>query len=327
MRPPHHTGDYPVTLSPPDLGPYKTGENGPGYVMSFDSGRPGPHAMLVALVHGNEICGAIALDRLLRERTRPDRGRLTFAFANKAAYKQFDAHYPEATRYVDEDFNRLWSPDKLGGDAGSIELHRARELRPIIESVDILLDLHSMQHPSAPLALAGSHAKGLRFAKAVGAPNVIIIDAGHASGTRLRDYGNFGDPEGPKNALLVECGQHWEASSADVALAVCHRFLAHTGTIDRNRLPAEALVKAPPQRVIEITDRVTVQTDDFRFSKPFVGLEQISDSHEVIGHDGSDPIRTPYANAILVMPSRRLVKGQTAVRIGREIVDADGHFG
>ncbi len=327
MRPPHYAGNYPVELSPPDLDPYKNGHDGPGYVMSYDSGRPGPHAMLVALVHGNEICGAIALDRLLRAGTRPDRGRLTFTFANVAAYKQFDARYPEATRYIDEDFNRLWLPDKLGGAGSSIELHRARELRPIVDSVDILLDLHSMQYRSAPLALAGSHTKGLQLARAVGAPSVIVIDAGHASGTRLRDYGDFGDPASSKNALLVECGQHWAADSAAIALTICHRFLAHTGTIDRDRLPAEALVDAPPQRVIEITDRVTVQTDDFRFTRPFVGLEKISEAHAVIGHDGPDPIRTPYADAILVMPSRRLVVGQTAVRIGREIADAEGRLG
>ncbi len=327
MQPPHDAGSYPVELSPPDLEPYKTGNNGPAYVISHDSGRPGPHVMLMALVHGNEICGAIALDRLLREQLRPDHGRLTFAFANVAAYKQFDARYPEATRYVDEDFNRLWSPDYLGGDGRSIELVRARELRSLVDSVDMLLDLHSMQHPSAPLALAGSHAKGLRLALAVGVPNVIVIDAGHASGTRLRDYGYFNDPATPKNALLIECGQHWAAGSADVALAVCHRFLAHTGTIDRDRLPSEALAEAPPQRIIDVTDRVTVRTDDFRFTQPFVGLEQISEAHAVIGHDGSDPIRTPYAGAILVMPSRRLVKGQTAVRIGREIAGAESRLG
>lgn len=327
MRPPHRASHDPVELSPPDLDLYKNGQDGPGYVMSYDSGRPGPHAMIVAIVHGNEICGAIALDRLLRARTRPDRGRLTFAFANIAAYKQFDAHYPEATRYIDEDFNRLWLPAKLGGAGGSIELRRARELRPIVESVDILLDLHSMQHRSAPLALAGSRAKGLQLAKAIGAPSVIVIDAGHASGTRLRDYGDFDDPASSKNALLVECGQHWAEDSADVALSICYRFLAHTGTIDRDRVPAEALAEAPPQRVIEITDRVTVQTDDFQFTEPFAGLEQISEAHAVIAHDGPDPIRTPYAGAILVMPSRRLVKGQTAVRIGREITKAKDQLG
>jgi hypothetical protein len=36
----------------------------------------------------------------------------------------------------------------------------------------------------------------------------------------------------------------------------------------------------------------------------------------VIAHDGSTPIRTPYDDCILIMPSRRLASGLTAVRLG-----------
>jgi predicted deacylase len=41
------------------------------YVTRFDSGVPGPHALITALVHGNELCGAIALDFLFRAGIRP----------------------------------------------------------------------------------------------------------------------------------------------------------------------------------------------------------------------------------------------------------------
>ena len=50
----------------------------------------------------------------------------------------------------------------------------------------------------------------------------------------MRDHGAFGDPAAPQNALLVECGQHWEAASADVAVAkagygtVCEAIVAGT---------------------------------------------------------------------------------------------------
>ena len=39
-----------------------------------------------ALTHGNEVCGAIAVDWLLREGVRPRRGTLTLIFANAEAY-------------------------------------------------------------------------------------------------------------------------------------------------------------------------------------------------------------------------------------------------
>src|SRR5204863_447655 len=162
------------------------------------------HVVVTALTHGNEICGAIALDRLFRAEVRPRRGRLSLAFNNVAAYHEFDPRYPIASRYVDEDFNRLWSPATLDGPRQSMELARARRLRPLIDSANLLLDLHSMQYATAPLMLAG---------------------------------------------LLLR--------SRDLALR--------------------------------------------------------------IGHDGEREVRTPYDNCILIMPSRRLVRGQTAVRLGRYV--------
>src|SRR5438045_2780545 len=141
---------YPVELTPPDIEPYRRGNTGIDYVTAFTAAAPGPHVVVCALTHGNEICGAIALDKLFRAEFRPRRGKLTLAFNNVAAYREFDPRYPVASRYVDEDFNRLWHPATLDGPRQSTELARARRLRPIIDSADLLLDLHSMQYATAP---------------------------------------------------------------------------------------------------------------------------------------------------------------------------------
>ena len=53
---------YPVELKAPDIAPYRAGNTGIDYVHRFESGAPGPRVLVSALVHGNEICGAIALD-------------------------------------------------------------------------------------------------------------------------------------------------------------------------------------------------------------------------------------------------------------------------
>ena len=73
---------YPIELSPPDIRPYKDGNTGVPYAHVLDSGRPGPNVMIQALTHGNEICGAIAIDYLVREGLKPARGKLTLTFAN-----------------------------------------------------------------------------------------------------------------------------------------------------------------------------------------------------------------------------------------------------
>ncbi len=100
---------YRIDLQGPDIGAYRAGNTGIDYVTSFDSGAPGPHVAVTAVVHGNEVCGAIALDFLFRQKVRPIKGRLTLAFANVAAYESFDPESPNASRYLDEDFNRVWS--------------------------------------------------------------------------------------------------------------------------------------------------------------------------------------------------------------------------
>jgi len=100
---------YPIELAFPDITPYAEGNTGIPYVYTFDSGVPGPHVMVNALTHGNEVCGAIAVKDLLDLGVRPRRGKLTLAFANVDAYRAFDPARPDAARFVDQDFNRVWT--------------------------------------------------------------------------------------------------------------------------------------------------------------------------------------------------------------------------
>jgi predicted deacylase len=314
--------NYTVELVPPDIEPYRAGNTGIEYVTTFEAAEPGPHVVVTALTHGNEICGAITLDRLFRFGVRPRRGRLTLAFNNVAAYREFDPRYPIASRYVDEDFNRLWSPATLDGPRQSMELARARRLRRVIDSADLLLDLHSMQYATAPLMLAGLLPRSRELARRVGIPELIMCDAGHAAGPRMRDYGGFGDPASTKTALLIECGQHWERRSAEVSTDVTLRFLIATGTVhaeDVAELGGPDFDTHPRQRIIEVTEAVTISGDRFDFAGDFRGLEVLEKKGSLIGHDGEREVRTPYDNCILIMPSRRLVRGQTAVRLGRYI--------
>lgn len=307
-----------IELSPPDIRSWAEGNAGIAYVQSFAAERPGPHVLITALVHGNEICGAIALDRLLRDGIRPRRGRLSFAFVNVAAYERFDPAAPTASRFVDEDFNRLWSEERLNGAADSVERRRARDLRPLIDDVDLLLDLHSLQQGKDALTLCGPLEKGLSLARQVGYPALVVADAGHATGTRLRDYGDFGDPASARNALLVECGQHWTAGTDRVAIETCLRFLIATETIEPGQADGFGLAEtAATQRVVKVTEAITVQGESFVFAKDYSGMEVIPRAGTEIARSDGQAIVTPYDDCVLVMPSLRLRRGQTAVRLGR----------
>ena len=305
-------------LLPIDIARFAAGNAGIPYVTTFDGGRPGPHVVINALTHGNEVCGPHALAFLFDCGIRPRRGRLTFSFANVAAYASFDPTRPAVSRFLDEDMNRVWSPETLDGPRQSRELARARELRPLIASADFLLDVHSMQTASPPLMLSGLQGKGRALAGKVGVPAYVVADAGHAAGPRMRDFGAFSDDADRRTALLVECGQHWDKASRTVAIDTCLRFLMAVDTIDAaDAAPHLTPGRPAAQRFIEVTQAVTIATDQFTFVRDYVGLEIIPEAGSVIGHDGDTPVATPYPNCVLIMPTRRLKRGQTAVRFGR----------
>jgi hypothetical protein len=311
-----------IEVTPPDISAYRAGNTGIDYVTTFSRARSGA------------ACRGAGPDARQRD-LRRDRDRQAVSRQYPAAQRQADARlqqcrrlsgirprYPIASRYVDEDFNRLWSPATLDGPRNSAELTRARTIRPIVEAADYLLDLHSMQYATAPLMLAGLLDKSRALARQIGIPELIMCDAGHAAGPRMRDYGGFGDPASPKTALLIEAGQHWEKRAAEVATDVMLRFLIALGTVtsdDVAALGGPDFAATPRQRVIEVTQAVTITGNRFEFVAPYIGLEVIEKQGSVLGHDDDKEVRTPYDNCVLIMPSRRLVKGQTAVRLGRYV--------
>ena len=65
-----------VDVALPDLARWAAGNTGISYVWRFTGHESGPHVTVQALTHGNEVCGAIALDWLLRSDFRPTRGTL-----------------------------------------------------------------------------------------------------------------------------------------------------------------------------------------------------------------------------------------------------------
>jgi len=303
--------NYPIEIDPPDIERYRRGNAGVDFVHVLDSGRPGPSVMIQALTHGNEFCGAIAVKKLLDEKPRISKGKLTLAFANVAAFARFDRDDPDRARYIDEDYNRVWGDDVLLGGRDSAELRRARELRRFVDAADLLLDLHSMHEPCRPIMVCARSEKSVALARRMGAPADLLLDTGHPAGLRMMERGGFADPASPRTAVLIECGQHWARSSVDVAVDTCKRFLAVAGL-------GEGRFSSISQKLIRVTEPVVARTMDFRFARPWKGLEVIPKAGTLVAQDGEHAWKTPYDDCVMVMPSvRHLKPGTTMVRLGR----------
>ena len=310
-------------LSKPELGDWRAGNTGVEGVWRFDSGHPGRQVLVTALVHGNELCGAWALKGLLEAGLRPEQGALTLAFCNLAAFDRFDPARHDASRFVDEDLNRQWAPERIAA-GGTQERLRAYALEPFVARADWLLDLHSMHEPGAPLLLTGIQPRNLKLARELRNPAYIVVDAGHQDGVRMRDHGRFGmtdagaEDDGTRS-LLIECGFHGDPRSRSVAQDLCVRFLAASGIVDAGQLqrllPDWRQADAPQQWALHVSGGVVARSSDFRFDQPYRGLELIERAGTVIGWNDGEPVTTPHDDCVLVMPSTRQARaGVTVVR-------------
>jgi predicted deacylase len=308
--------EFKVRICPPDISPWIAGNTGVSGITTLDSHHPGRHVALLSLMHGNELAGAIVLDRLLRAGLKPAQGKLSFGFLNLAAFERFDPLRPTASRFIDEDMNRVWDEAILNGPRHSIELDRAREIRSFIDTVDVLLDLHSMLWPSEPLILSGVPAKGRALATAIGTPSLVVADHGHVNGRRLIDHPRFSSPGTPYTACLVEAGQHWEQATVDTIFASVAGLLRHLDVVAPDA-PLPAAPVPATTRVATVTMAVTAMTSSFAFAETYRGGDIIPRRDTLIAMDGDTEIRTPHDDCLLVMPSLRPSRGHTAVRLGR----------
>ena len=312
-----------VELSAPDISAYRQSNVGIDYVTRMDSGKPGPHVIVQALTHGNELSGAITLDYLFKQKFQPVCGVVSFIFANVAAYALWDPQNPDGNRYVEEDFNRVWSDEVLNGPRDSVELRRARELVAYIDTADFLLDLHSMSAPSAPLMVCGVRPKGgqksVNLSAKIGLPEWLMMDTGHANGLRMIERAAFGDPHKHNTAILLEAGQHWEKACEQIARETTLKFLKVTGVADAQWIDARCSLPPVEQKVVQVTEGYAAKSLEFEWLDIYNGLEVIEQAGKALAEDAGHTVRSPYDNAVLVMPTRskRFAVGNTMVRFGR----------
>lgn len=300
---------------PRDLSAYRQGNVGIDYVHRFESGKPGPHVLINALTHGNEICGMVAATHLLDTGVRPLIGTLTISFANVAAYESFDPSRPFESRQLVHNLNRVWSAGELDGTVASPELDRARVLRPVVAAADHILDIHSTSQDVQPFWVYPAYPRNAEVALAIGNPPVhLVMPSGLGSGTPLIQHGRHGQATGDGVALVVECGQHFRQSAADVATAVALDFLAHFGLVD-------AVAGRPAlgaQRRYELLETCMVRTPDFAFTRPIEGFEVFA-KDELIATDGTLEIRALCDHCTVMMPTREPIVGREAVYLTRPL--------
>ena len=314
--------EYPVQIRRIDIAPYRLSATGIDYLHSVDSGQPGPHVMVNALTHGNEWCGLHVVCRLLDMGLRPRAGRLTLSLANVAAY---ETPGPDGTgqRFLERDFNRLWHDDLLAADTQSVEARRAHQMRPVVATVDRLLDLHSTWHALQPFFVLSQLPRVRALADALALPprQLFLPDVWH-EGYHLIDYGAFRRADTGAVGLIAECGQHFAQSSVDTAWRIAVRFLQFHGIVDASQAEAMAPGTGDAEPLTleryEIAVPVLARTDALRLTCSYAGFVRFNQG-EVAAIDGDAPVLAPFDGAVLLAPRPSPRAGQQAFSWGRTV--------
>ena len=312
--------EYPIEIARADLAPYRHSNSGVDYVHSFDSGVPGPHIMVNALTHGNEWSGMHAVKRLLDAQVRPRAGRLTLSFANVAAYEQVGSD-GLSVRFVERDFNRLWHDELLATDTTSVEAVRAHQMRPLVQTVDRLLDLHSTWHALHAFFVLPAWPRTRRLADELALPpRQLFLPEFRHDGYHLIDYGGFGAENADAIGLVAECGQHFARTSMDMAWRITVRFLLCQASVDAEqaqRLCSDLAPSATIERY-EMIGPVIATTEVVRLACSYAGFVSFAEG-ELAAMDGEVELLAPFDGAVLLAPRPRPKPGQQAFSWGRRL--------
>lgn len=298
--------------------------------MRYDGRAPGPRLIVTGAVHGNEVCGTLAIRRLADEldhgRVVVARGRLTLVpVTNALAFRR-------GRREGERNLNRALGPSDT---PRQFEDHVANWLCPLLAEHDVLLDLHSFQaqgrafamvgprdndgevepfgHAAKEEALArrlgvdrlvdgwlGTYARGVarRRAAAGAAEAGLDLDPRYGVGTTeyMRSQGGW--------ALTLECGQHEDPQSPLVGYRAIRHTLAHLGLTDE---PAPAPVS--PIEALSIREVVDKVDAEDRFSRDWTSFDRV-DAGDVIGTRANGEVVRANEAGWILFPNARAAARQ-----------------
>jgi len=267
----------------------------------------GPRFLLTGAVHGNEKCGTAAIGRLLMEIAA---GLVTLHKGTLVAVPVCNPRaYAQHTRQAEENLNRVI---RHHDNPTAYEHHLANELTGVIDTCDIMLDLHSYSSGVRPfLFLDNDTPENRAFAQALGIPywitgwDELYADQPELNGGDTMSYvKNAG-----KTGLLVECGQHEDPAAILHAYHAVRAALAHFGMTD----PYEALDQTPPQ-VNRLTAVITKDRDGV-FARPWQHLDPVKKGEVVIQYADGSTLTAPE-DGVVIMPAPQAAPGSEWIYFG-----------
>ena len=307
--------------------------------ISYTAARPGTRLVVLGAVHGDEICGTRAIERVVGEIDRGEiaivAGRVTFVPVTNALA------YANGRRAGDRNLNRKLQPTPTPREH---EDHVANWLCPLLAAHDVLLDLHSFRSPGVPFVFLGprdndgaiepfglaareealalrlgvgravdgwlsTYAAGSERRRALAAamPEAELdVDPAYGIGTTeyMRSVGGY--------AVTLECGRHDDPQAPEVAHRAIVRTLAHLGISGApDPEPARTMQTL---RLAEVVDRTSAGD---AFAKAWRSFDPVAAGERIGTRADGTAVTAPFDGAI-VFPNPAAEPGQEWFYLARE---------
>jgi N-alpha-acetyl-L-2,4-diaminobutyrate deacetylase len=305
-------------------------DEGPLEAVRFLGLAPGPRLIVLGAVHGNEVCGAIAIERAIAACRAGEiairRGEVTFVpVTNRKAFRQ-------KTREGDRNLNRDLGERLVPRD---YEDRVGARLCTMLRAHDVLLDLHSFRAEGDPFAFLGpaDNADSLEpfrhaaaewdFAARLGARTLIHgwlpaysrflaerIRLGHAApplaeGFGTTEYMRFAGGY----AATLECGRHDDPAAPGVAYAAITNALATLGLVD-------APPPAPTVRhAVELHDVIVCEAEGDQLAGTWRTGDTVAAGELIVRRKNGRDVRAPR-QGYLVFPNPRAAPGELFAYFG-----------
>jgi|AntRauTorcE11897_2_1112592.scaffolds.fasta_scaffold01482_7 predicted deacylase len=276
--------------------------------ISFDSGREGQHLLVFGGIHGDEVCGPIALQKLVDELEsgviKILTGKITIVpVCNPKAYEQ-------QKRFIDKNLNRviMHHPNPT-----AYEEYLANEIVKLISDTqaDALLDLHSYTSGTRPFLFVDSPSdENIAFAKSLsindwitGWSELYPPASGESDTTGFADTQNMA-------ALTIECGQHKDPAANDVAYQTTIEAMSHFGILNDTEKS-----QASPHKNIHRLEKIIVKEEGGDFIQDWQHLDTVRQGTVMAVRSTGQEI-IAKKDSVILLPHREATVGSEWFYLG-----------
>lgn len=263
-------------------------------------------------VHGNEFCGAQALERILQNikdgKIKIRSGNFTCVpIANPLAYK-------EKKRFIEHNLNRAFYA-RENKEITCQEHEYANVLAPLLQKTGgYFLDLHSYTAKGNAFAILGGEMseKYKKFAKSLGVLRLIYGWGEVVKLDKTNDDGRVGQgtvnyarlPENGMYAITLECGHHHNPDAADTGFQATLNILKLLDIAEIDEELFDLQVLEGEQYSIKLID-VQFKTKEGDFTKDWINMDAVQKGETIAIYTDGEKLTAPE-DGFIVLPNRQV---------------------